>query len=131
MSSSRKTSKIYTAGDLGGFQKLDEYPIMTYGPFSKSIKAMILKLLMGAAYSLAAFWYYLFDKDDADLSLDYNDNKAYEDDWTKIESDLDKALPVIQELTKQREVVKEILSTDLKNLTKEIVLEYFNKLLIR
>ena len=125
---------IYTIGDLGGFQKFGEHPIMSYGPDPKIIKRRDIKSINAAAYALAAFWFDIFSSSyhRKILRLGWEHNKFYKDSKYKINHDVEQGLPHISGLELQREVIKEILTTDLKEISlKEQILEYFDRLFIR
>ena len=125
---------IFTIGDLGGFQRFGESPIMSYGPDPKILREKGISSINAAAYPLAAFWFDLFSSSyhRKILKLGWEKNEFYKISRSRIIRTVERGLPHIPGLELQREVVKEILTTDLKEISsKEQILEYFDRLFIR
>jgi len=124
---------IYTIGDLGGFQKLEEEPIASYGPHPDMIFSYEINSMNLGVYPLAALWHDLYSniQQKKILNLSWNKNLLFKHPFEYISHVVKQNLAEVVGLERQREVVKDILKSDpRKTNSKEKILDYLNKLKI-
>jgi hypothetical protein len=127
-----KNKYIFVLGDIGGFQKLNDYPIYTYGPKAKFITKKKLISINIALYAIAATWHKLFSPIEKQLSyrVSHKHNIMYEHEFNReYVNYINYRVGVVEGLEKQREVIVKLLAVDPKKINEKWFIYYLEKLI--